>query len=212
MLEHTMLLNLRKTVADSLRLVSAIGVGEALPPLQIAKKVAVALADRLHPAEALRDFGHAESAPVDFGDKAAQAVRGAAGLAAAVSAEVARTTAKPGVPALLDMEAGQLRAEIDAGGDYLIIDVREPAETLHGIVPEARLIPMGQVFERITELRDQEKPIVIYCASGNRSRQVAQALRDRGLERTFNLKGGMQAWHSAGGEVDAGPGAPHGNA
>ena len=209
MLEH-----LRKTVADSLRLVSAIGVGEALPPLQIAKKVAGALADRIHPAEALRDFGHAESAPVDFGEKSPSAVRGAEGLAAAVSAEVARTqgAAKLGAPKLLDMEAGQLRAEIDAGGEYLIVDVREPAETLHGIVPSAWLIPMGQVFERITEFREQEKPIVIYCASGNRSRQVAQALRDRGLERTFNLKGGMQAWHSAGGEVDAGPGAPHGHA
>jgi rhodanese-related sulfurtransferase len=207
-----MLETLRKTIADSIRMWATSNGGAGAAPVRMAKRAAGSFADRIYPPESRRDFATPAASATQVTPAAAHvgAARGhggdeGVGLAAQARA-AASTASKPGTPALLDMEAGQLRAEIDAGGEYLIVDVREPAETMHGIIPGALLVPMAQVLSRIAEVRDQPMPVVVYCASGSRSRQVAQALRDRGIARAFNLKGGIGAWHSAGGDIEA-PGA-----
>jgi rhodanese-related sulfurtransferase len=85
-------------------------------------------------------------------------------------------------------------------GGVLVLDVREPHETAGGIIPGAKLIPMRDVLSAIGELRDAQKPVVVYCAHGVRSANVATHLRDRGLDAR-TLTGGIGAWVSAGGEL-----------
>src|SRR5262249_41899023 len=99
------------------------------------------------------------------------------------------------------IEAGQLRGDMDAGQEFLFVDVREPTETLNGTLPGALLIPMNSVLERIGEIRDQEMPVVLYCATGNRSRFATIHLRDRGCKDVSSLAGGIDSWMAVGGEI-----------
>ncbi|HSG63749.1 MAG TPA: rhodanese-like domain-containing protein [Gammaproteobacteria bacterium] len=74
-----------------------------------------------------------------------------------------------------------------------LLDVREPAELAIATLPNATHIPMLQVPLRLDEL-DPQRPIVVLCHSGGRSRQVAAFLLANGFERVYNLAGGIDAW------------------
>ena len=99
-------------------------------------------------------------------------------------------------------EAVQIPAEdaiqLVAGGGWLL-DVREPGEWEQGHAPEAHLIPMGQIMDRIDEI-PSEAEVVVVCHSGYRSWQVTKALVEAGYD-AVNVSGGMEAWQSAGGVV-----------
>lgn len=58
-----------------------------------------------------------------------------------------------------------------------IIDVREPGEYTSGHLPGAVNIPLGQLPNRTDEVKE---PVVLVCASGNRSGQAAQYLAEQG--------------------------------
>ncbi len=107
-------------------------------------------------------------------------------------------------------EAAQIPA-VDAialvAGQGWLLDVREPDEWNQGHSPQAHLIPMGSIMDRIDELPG-DVPIVVVCHSGYRSWQVTKALVDAGYD-AVNVAGGMEAWQSAGGVVvTGGPGSP----
>ena len=66
--------------------------------------------------------------------------------------------------------------------DAVILDVREPAEFKSGHIPNARNIPAGQVGERLKELEKfKARPILLTCASGNRSGSSRQHAAEGGL-------------------------------
>ncbi len=67
-----------------------------------------------------------------------------------------------------------------------IIDVREPGEFSLGCVEGSTNIPLGQIPQMIEEFKNMEKPIVLCCASGNRSGQAAQFLEANGVEDIYN--------------------------
>ena len=75
----------------------------------------------------------------------------------------------------------------------LILDVREPWETVICQLAQARLLPMQEIPERCAEL-PRDRDIVVVCHHGMRSLQVAHYLRDAGIERLYNLDGGIAAW------------------
>ena len=89
-----------------------------------------------------------------------------------------------------------------AGGGA-VVDVREPMEYRAGHVPGALLVPMRQVAEKAGEL-PQGEPVYVICASGNRSLQATDFLRQNGIE-AYSVAGGTGAWVSAGREVVTGP-------
>lgn len=99
-------------------------------------------------------------------------------------------------------EAAQIPVE-DAislvAGDGWLLDVREQGEWNQGHAPDAHLIPMGQIMDRIDEI-PVDGEIVVICHSGYRSWQVTKALVDAGYN-AVNVAGGMEAWQSAGGVV-----------
>jgi sulfur-carrier protein adenylyltransferase/sulfurtransferase len=91
------------------------------------------------------------------------------------------------------------------GTDLTILDVRQPGEYREGHIPGARLVPMGQLTDRLDEF-DPDGSVLVYCAVGGRSRVAAQILAGKGFKRVLNLSGGYKAWSggSAFGDQDQG--------
>lgn len=100
-----------------------------------------------------------------------------------------------GVPQLGPNQAIQILNRDGA----VLLDVREDKELDQtGRIPHARHIPLGQLNERMAELKaDKDKPVVAYCRSGNRSNKAATQLRKAGYEQVYNLAGGILAWENA---------------
>ena len=73
-----------------------------------------------------------------------------------------------------------------------LVDVRTPAEYAAGHIEGAVNIPVHELAERIGEIPADE-PVVVYCASGNRSATAAEVLRDKGYAEVEDL-GGMSRW------------------
>lgn len=86
------------------------------------------------------------------------------------------------------------------GSRPTVVDVREPWEFASGHIPEATLIPLGQLAQRVGEL-DSDRPVAVVCASGNRSQSAAALLGQKGFQKIYNLVGGMYGWQQAGLEV-----------
>ena len=86
-----------------------------------------------------------------------------------------------------------------------LIDVRTPAEfeTVH--IPGAYNVPLDTLREHREEIaRRLDEDVVLICRSGQRASQAREALAAAGLPNLHLLEGGMQAWQSAGGEVNRG--------
>ena len=89
-----------------------------------------------------------------------------------------------------------LKRAIDSGKNPYILDVREPQEYQINRIPGSVLIPLGQVASRVAEIKAgaEGRPIVVQCKMGGRSEKATRLLRQQGLERAQNLKGGILAW------------------
>jgi adenylyltransferase/sulfurtransferase len=89
----------------------------------------------------------------------------------------------------------ELKARLDGGEIVTIIDVREPHEWDIASLEQygARLIPLGDLTSRLAEV-NLTGDVVVHCKSGARSAKAAQQLRAAGLERVWNLRGGILAW------------------
>lgn len=74
-----------------------------------------------------------------------------------------------------------------------IIDVREPSEFASGHIPGAKLIPLGQLMRRLSEVSPNEECVVV-CRSGSRSSMAVQYLQQQGYSKVHNLMGGMNYW------------------
>ena len=90
-------------------------------------------------------------------------------------------------------------AEREAG---VTIDVRERDEYMQGHVPEAILVPMGQLASRLHQL-DRTARIHVICASVNRSRAITDLLVAAGVD-AVSVAGGTAAWIESGRPVGAG--------
>jgi adenylyltransferase/sulfurtransferase len=98
-----------------------------------------------------------------------------------------------------EISATELKKRIDAGEDIQLIDVRQPDEYAFAKIPGAKLIPLGQIMQRMGEL-DETKETVIHCKMGGRSARAIEALQHAGFTGDLsNLKGGITAWSD---EVD----------
>ena len=103
---------------------------------------------------------------------------------------------------LANIEAGcqEIKERIDAGEPVQVLDVREPEETAQGIIAGAILIPLSELEERWTEVKDCNE-IVCYCAAGRRSLQAAELLRVKGVFNATSLEGGVAGWSQLGGAL-----------
>lgn len=93
-----------------------------------------------------------------------------------------------------------LKARIEDGANFVIVDVREADEIEIADLPQYSplRIPVNQFVARMDEL-SREDDIVVYCRSGGRSGWAVKQMLKAGYEKALNLKGGILAWRA---EVD----------
>ena len=78
--------------------------------------------------------------------------------------------------------------------DYLIVDVRRPDEFAAGHIPGAINVPNETIgSEMPAELPDKNQILLIYCRSGNRSKDASQKLADMGYTNVYEF-GGIDTW------------------
>jgi molybdopterin/thiamine biosynthesis adenylyltransferase/rhodanese-related sulfurtransferase len=107
--------------------------------------------------------------------------------------------------AVREVDVATLAAALAGGAAPVVVDVREPDETAAGVVPGALVIPRGLLEGRIErEVAERDRPVVVLCASGNRSVLAAATLAELGYTDVASLAGGMTAWAAAGLPVDRG--------
>ena len=86
----------------------------------------------------------------------------------------------------------ELSEKLGNGRGVSVLDVREPHEYDVANIG-ARLIPLGELPERLVEL-DQDETIAIHCKTGSRSARAVRLLQDAGFQNVYNVKGGITAW------------------
>ena len=92
----------------------------------------------------------------------------------------------------ISQEEAKKMMERDDG--HVIVDVRRQDEFDAGHIPGAICIPNEEIgSEQPEELPDLDQVILVYCRSGNRSRQAAQKLFDMGYTNVYEF-GGIIDW------------------
>jgi sulfur-carrier protein adenylyltransferase/sulfurtransferase len=86
----------------------------------------------------------------------------------------------------------ELKERLENGKEVTVLDVREPYEYEVANIG-ARLIPLGELPERLVEL-DKDETFAIHCRTGARSANAVRLLQDAGFENVYNVKGGITAW------------------
>ncbi len=81
-------------------------------------------------------------------------------------------------------------------GKVQLVDVRTRAEFMSGHIKGAGNIDFfqGSAFESAFSRLKKDKPVYIYCQSGNRSQRAARKLVDMGFKEVYDLRGGYRTW------------------
>ena len=121
------------------------------------------------------------------------------GLLALVVSSFSPSNVKTAYP--FEISVSQAVEKRTAGA--FILDVRELQEWDQAHIPDATLIPLGQLPARLSEVpKDQE--VVVVCRSGNRSATGRDILLKAGYTTVTSMAGGMNQWQSAGNPTIAG--------
>ena len=115
--------------------------------------------------------------------------------------------AAPAAAAQVDLAALPVNIDVKQAAsllnnpDVVFVDVREQSEYDAGHIPGVKLIPLGSVPDRMSEI-PKDKTVVAVCRSGNRSSQATEFLRQQGYTNVHNMTGGMNDWAQAGNPVE----------
>jgi rhodanese-related sulfurtransferase len=98
-------------------------------------------------------------------------------------------------PLPLETDCGTVKARLDAGEKFLLLDCREPDEHQLVSIPGAVLLPMSELQQRVAELETHRGGmIVVHCHHGGRSLRVTNWLRSQGYEQAQSMAGGIDQW------------------
>ena len=103
---------------------------------------------------------------------------------------------------IVETDVETVKARLDRGDDFLLIDTREDCEWANGHIPGAIHIGKG-VIERDIEAKvpDTNCEIILYCGGGFRSALAADNLQKMGYTKVISMDGGYRGWIQAGYEV-----------
>ncbi len=83
---------------------------------------------------------------------------------------------------------------MDTQDDIYILDVRDPDELDEGYIDGSVLIPLDEVAQKAQSLLpDKDKPLLVYCRSGKRSKDAAEILDNLGYKNVYDF-GGILDW------------------
>jgi uncharacterized membrane protein YdjX (TVP38/TMEM64 family)/rhodanese-related sulfurtransferase len=139
-------------------------------------------------------LGHAGREALSGGDGLVRNVTIALSLLAAVALLprlVRKLRARP------MLEVLDLKRQLDAGEDVLLLDVRTPAEFTAdlGHIAQARNVPLEELPARLAEFEDcKQRPVRVICRTDRRSAQAARLLAEAGFSNAQVVRGGMTAW------------------
>ena len=92
----------------------------------------------------------------------------------------------------ISMDEAKTLMEKEEG--YILLDVRTNGEYESGYIPGAINIPLSDIDEKIISfLPDKSQMILVYCRSGNRSREASDKLSKLGYSNVLEI-GGINAW------------------
>ncbi|HBT82747.1 MAG: hypothetical protein A2091_08760 [Desulfuromonadales bacterium GWD2_61_12] len=96
-----------------------------------------------------------------------------------------------------DVSPAEARELLSKAPPPFLLDVRTTGEFMQVRIAGAQLIPIDQVLARQGEI-PQNRPLVVYCAVGSRSSQVAGYLAQKGYAEVYNMSGGIMGWQVRG--------------
>jgi rhodanese-related sulfurtransferase len=93
----------------------------------------------------------------------------------------------------------EVKAKLDRGEKFLLVDVREESEYAKDHLPGAMHLSKG-IIERDVEERvpNLQAPIVLYCGGGYRSALAADNLQKMGYTNVLSMDGGIRGWREKG--------------
>jgi rhodanese-related sulfurtransferase len=104
-----------------------------------------------------------------------------------------------------NVRAAAARELVEAEGRLQVLDVRSSREYARGRLPRAIQISLGDpAFEERVSGLDRDRPVLVYCAGGFRSRKAVAVLRRLGFQRIHHLHRGYHSWQFAGYPVEKG--------
>ena len=104
------------------------------------------------------------------------------------------------VESLKNISVQTLKTKLETN-EIVLIDVREPVEHRTERIGGDILVPLGEIS--VDRLPTREKPLILYCRSGQRSLAACKKLlsEDASLE-LYSLEGGIVAWKNAGFHIE----------
>ncbi|MBZ0255913.1 sulfurtransferase [bacterium] len=100
---------------------------------------------------------------------------------------------------IVETNVDEVKQRMDAGDEFLLIDVREDREWDNGRIPKAVHLGKG-IIERDIEAKvpDHDQEIILYCGGGYRSALSADALQQMGYTKVKSMDGGFRGWKESG--------------
>ena len=93
----------------------------------------------------------------------------------------------------LEISVTEAHRQLCSSEPPILIDVRETDEHAIGHVAQARLIPLAEIPNQLSNI-PQNRPVLIMCHHGGRSMRATQFLRSKGYVLATNIKGGIDQW------------------
>ncbi|MDD3267377.1 MAG: rhodanese-like domain-containing protein [Burkholderiales bacterium] len=92
--------------------------------------------------------------------------------------------------------ANELQEFLLNNPDGLLLDVRQPFEFEEISLKHAKLIPLGELHQRLPEILEyKHKPVIVYCKAGVRSMTACKILEEDGFSNLYNLNEGIIAFY-----------------
>jgi thioredoxin 1/putative thioredoxin len=123
--------------------------------------------------------------------------RPAGGRVGAMTRAQLREMVEPFLPRAQGALKAKEVAELVRRGAISLVDVREPAVFQRSRIPGATNIPGEEIDGRLAELHMLVGEPVLYCRSGNQSKEITERLGQQGISLSF-MEGGVLEWEAAG--------------
>lgn len=107
------------------------------------------------------------------------------------------------VPGITIVSPKQAEKDLQQDTTIQLLDVRTSDEYREGHIKNSTnyCVTTNEFVDKMTRL-DKEKPVYVYCRSGNRSAKATKILKENGFQKIFEIEGGIISWQQEGLSVE----------